>query len=90
MSEKEKDADIPGRCRSGTVISYEVREALGRITLHTTTTNSRTIAVLTEEWLVKMGLLAESARVHTKADYEALTVAAKQSAKTDGRVEKMP
>ncbi len=86
----EKDADIPGRRRAGTVATHEMLEAMGLITLHVQTTNSRTFALVVEDWLVKMGALHEDARHYSTEDFERLCQGAKESAQTHGPVRKLP
>lgn len=86
----ERDADIPGRRRLGTVCTYEAVEAMGNVTLFTATTNSRTISVVVEDWLARMGALAEDARQYPVEEYKRLCDAAKQAAKMSGPVKKLP
>jgi len=82
---KERDADIPGRGRLGTVFTHEAIEALGRIGIYESTTLSRSIAVVVEEWLVHHGVLAERARHHSREDYDRLCEACERAAQ-DGLV----
>lgn len=86
---KDKDQDLPGRRRAGTVVSVEALEVMGLLTLYAPTTNSRTLSILTEDWLVKQGILADEARIHSKEDLEALVEGAKRVRAEHGTMRKL-
>lgn len=68
--------------------SRESVEALGNISLHVSTTCSRTITAVVEDWLIKKGLLDPSVRIYSKAEMMELEAAAR-SASASGPVTKL-